>query len=62
MKYKITNLTGMKLRYNEFRFEPNETKILDLEKEPKHEYFKVEKLDTQKSLKGRKEIKLREEK
>ena len=61
MKVKITNKTGMRLRYSKIKFEPNESKILDLENPYEHEYFKIEKLEKKsnstKSLKRRKGIK-----
>jgi len=57
-KFKITNNTGMRLRYAKVKFEPNETKVLDLDSAYKHEYFEVEKLESQnhnqKSLKRKK--------
>lgn len=48
MKYKITNKTGMRLRYAGIKFEAKESKILDLEKPYEHEYFKIEKLQKKK--------------
>ena len=45
MKYKITNKTGMKVKYAKVPFAPKETKILDLESTYEHEYFIVEKLE-----------------
>lgn len=62
MKAKITNKTGMRLRYANIKFEPNETKILELESTYEHEYFLVEKIEkksknNQKSLKSEKRIK-----
>ncbi len=52
MKYKITNKTGMRLRYAEIKFEPKESKILELENTHEHEYFTIKKLDSKKSLKS----------
>ena len=63
MKYKITNLTGMRVGYKKIPFEPNETKILELESTYEHEYFLVEKIEktpNQKSPKSMKRIKLKE--
>ena len=65
MKYKITNLTGMRLRYANIKFEPNETKILELDSTYEHEYFLVEEIEkksknNQKSLKSEKRIKSKE--
>jgi len=66
MKYKITNLTGMRLRYANIKFEPNETKILELDSTYEHEYFLVEEIEkksknNQKSLKSEKRIKYTKE-
>ncbi len=53
MKYKITNKTGMRLRYAKIKFEAKESKVLDLDLNSvyEHEYFTVEKLE-KKSLKS----------
>lgn len=52
MKYKITNKTGMRLRYMDVEFEPKESKVLELESTHEHEYFTVKKFNTKKSLKS----------
>lgn len=44
-KFKVTNKTGMRLRYSNVKFEANESKILELEFAHEHEYFKIEKLE-----------------
>ena len=64
MKHKITNKTGMRLRYKEIVFEPKETKVLELDSIYEHEYFAIEKLETQtqKSMKKMKRTKLKEDK
>jgi len=63
MKYKITNKTGMRLRYKEIVFESHETKVLELDSFQEHEYFAIEKLNQiQKSKKKMKRIKLTEDK
>ena len=63
MKYKITNKTGMRLRYNGEEFEPNESKVLKLDVAHSHEYFLIEKIENhnQKSKKSKKRIKLHTE-
>lgn len=60
MKYRIKNLTGMRLRYLGIKFEPNESKVLDLDTPSEHEYFKIEKL-RKKSKKKKNSTKLNEE-
>jgi len=65
MKYRITNKTGMRVSYKKIPFEPNETKILELESTYEHEYFLVEEIEkksknNQKSLKSEKRIKSKE--
>jgi hypothetical protein len=62
-KFSITNKTGMRLRYLDIKFEPNETKILDLDSTHEHEYFNIEKLEynTQKSSKSKKSQKTEKE-
>ena len=52
MKYKITNKTGMRLRYAKIKFESKESKILELDSAYEHEYFTVKKINNQKSLKS----------
>ncbi len=64
MKYKIKNLTGMRVGYSKIPFAPNETKILELESTYEHEYFLVEKIKktpNQKSSKSMKRIKYKQE-
>jgi len=62
MKYKITNKTGMRLRYSGIKFEPRETKIVDSESTYEHKYFKVEKLKKIKSTKLNEELEKKEKK
>ena len=63
MKYKVTNKTGMRVGYKKIDFEPNETKVLELDSIYEHEYFAIEKLtQIQKSTKKMKRIKLTEDK
>ena len=45
MKVKITNKTGMRLRYKDVKFEPRESKELEIDSIQEHEYFDIEKLD-----------------
>ena len=65
-KYKITNKTGMRVSYAKIKFEPKETKVLELESNRvyEHEYFSVEKIETktnnQKSLKSKKRTNTKE--
>ena len=56
MRVKITNKTGMRLRYKDIKFEANESKILDLESIYEHMYFKVEKVVKKKSNKYSKKL------
>ena len=56
MKTRITNKTGMRLRYKDVKFEANESKVLDLEEVYEHEYFKIEKLEKKKSKKSSKKL------
>lgn len=49
--YKITNKTGMRLRYAGVKFEPKESKVLDLDSAYEHEYFDIKKLNKKHSKK-----------
>ena len=62
MKYKIENLTGMRLRYKNIKFEPKETKILELDSIQEHEYFNIEKLEKTKKSNIHEELEKSEKK
>jgi len=44
MKYKITNKIEANVNFQGVLFRPKETKILELDKKPEHEYFNIEEL------------------